>query len=215
MPTPARALTSPPRPDRLAPERRCIVSGDLECKEGLVRFVVGPDGQAVPDLAGRLPGRGMWVGARRELIEQAVRRKAFSKAAKAPVAAAADLADQVERLLAGRCADVLGLCKRAGLAVAGHDKVSEWLDFRKVAVLLQASDGSPQGRNKLAARAANLPVVTILTREELGLALGRENVVHAALSPGGLTISFLVEAQRLSGFRSPISSLGASVAELA
>lgn len=169
----------------------------------------------MPDVAGRLPGRGMWVGARRDLVEQAVRRKAFSRSAKEPVSAEADLPDQVERLLAGRCADVLGLCRRAGLAVAGHDKVSEWLDYRKAAVLLQASDGSLQGRHKLAAKAANLPVVTILTREELGLALGRENVVHAALSPGGLTLSFLVEAQRLSGFRSPISSLGASVAELA
>lgn len=210
-----RTLTSPPRPDRLEPERRCIVSGEEGGKEGLIRFVVGPEGQAVPDVAGRLPGRGMWVGARRDLVEQAVRRKAFSRSAKEPVSAEADLPDQVERLLAGRCADVLGLCRRAGLAVAGHDKVSEWLDHRKVAVLLQASDGSLQGRHKLAAKAGNLPVVTILTREELGLALGRENVVHAALSPGGLTLSFLVEAQRLSGFRSPISSLGASVAELA
>ncbi len=210
-----RLLTSPLRPERGEPERRCIVSGEPGGKETLIRFVVGPDGQAVPDVAERLPGRGMWVGARRDLVEQAVRRKAFSRSAKEPVAAGPDLPDQVERLLMARCCEVLGLCRRAGLAVAGHDKVSEWLGYGRASVLLQASDGSPQGRSRLAAKAADLPVVTVLTREELGLALGRENVVHAALSPGGLTSSFLVEAQRLSGFRSPISSLGASVAELA
>lgn len=165
--------------------------------------MVGPDGAIVPDIEGKLPGRGLWVGARRETVDLAVKKSAFARAAKQAVKTPPDLADQIERLLVRRCINLLGLCRRAGLAVAGFVKVEERLAARRVAALVQASDASPDGKAKLARLARDIERVEILTSAELGLALGRENVVHAALSPGGLTSSFLAEAQRLAGFRSP------------
>lgn len=171
--------------------------------------MVGPDGALVPDIEGKLPGRGLWVGARRETVELAVRKGAFARAAKQAVKVSPDLADQMERFLARRCLNLLGLCRRAGLAVAGFVKVEERLAAGRVAVLVQAADASADGKAKLARLARNIERVEILTLAELGLALGRENVVHAALSPGGLTSSFLAEAQRLAGFRSPPEPLSA------
>ncbi len=163
----------------------------------------------MPDIEGKLPGRGLWVCARREAVELAVRKGAFARAAKQAVKVSPDLADQIERLLARRCINLVGLCRRAGLAVAGFVKVEERLVAGRVAVLVQAADASPDGKAKLARLARGIERVEILSSAELGLALGRENVVHAALSPGGLTSSFLAEAQRLAGFRSPPEPLSA------
>lgn len=193
----------PPRPEAETPERRCIATGETAERTGLVRCVVGPDGSIVPDVEGKLPGRGLWVSARREAVALAIKKGAFPRAAKRAVKVSPDLADQIERLLARRCINLLGLCRRAGLAVAGFVKVEERLAAGRVAVLVQAADASPDGKAKLARLARDIERVEILTSAELGLALGRENVVHAALSPGGLTSSFLAEAQRLAGFRSP------------
>ena len=169
----------------------------------MIRFVLGPGGEIVPDLAGRLPGRGLWVAAEREAVERAV-RGGFAKAARATVKAPPDLADRLAAQLARRLVDVLGLARRAGVAVAGFDQVAAALAAGSVAVLLQASDGSMLGRGKLAAKAraqGGVAEVDCLTAAEIGLALGRDNVVHAAVAPGGLARRMLDEARRLEGFR--------------
>ena len=202
MPREATA-SRPARPEAEAPERRCVATGEIAERTQLVRCVVGPDGTLVPDIEGKLPGRGLWVGARRDIVELAAKKGAFARAAKQQVKVSPDLADQIERLLVRRCVNLMGLCRRAGLAVAGFVKVEERLTAGRVAALVQASDASADGKAKLARLARSVERVEILTSAELGLALGRENVVHAALSPGGLTSSFLAEAQRLAGFRSP------------
>lgn len=204
MPRPREATASrPARPDGEASERRCVATGETAERGRLIRCVVGPDGQLVPDIEAKLPGRGLWVSARRAAVDLAVKKGAFPRAAKQAVKVSPDLPDQIEQLLARRCINLLGLCRRAGLAVAGFVKVEERLAAGRVAVLVQAADASADGKAKLARLARDLERVEILTSAELGLALGRENVVHAALSPGGLTSSFLAEAQRLAGFRSP------------
>lgn len=166
----------------------------------------------MPDIEGKLPGRGLWVGARRETVELAMKKGAFPRAAKQAVKVSPDLADRIEWLLTRRCINLLGLCRRAGLAVAGFVKVEEKLAKGRVAALVQAADASPDGKAKLARLARDIERVEILTSAELGLALGRGNVVHAALSPGGLTSSFLAEAQRLAGFRSPSQPLSSGKA---
>lgn len=210
--------TSPKRrgkPRREAPEnpvRRCLATGEVADKSELVRFVVGPDAAVAPDVDGKLPGRGMWVSASREAVERAVAKRLFSRAAKRAMAAPADLADTVEALLARRCLSYLGLAVRAGEAVAGFEKVREELRKRQAVVLLAASDAAHDGRDKLARLAHGVPVVGLFTRAELSLAIGRENVVHAALRRGGLADRFVVEAARLSGFRgsgTPTSTRGA------
>ena len=154
----------------------------------MVRFVIGPDGSAVPDVAARLPGRGLWVTAERAAVERAA-RGGFAKAARAAVKAPPDLADRVEALLARRVMDMLGMARRSGQLVAGFDQVAEALASGRCALLVQAFDASPLGRGKLTGRAkarGDVTEVECLAVAELSLALGRENVVHAAVAPGGL-----------------------------
>jgi predicted RNA-binding protein YlxR (DUF448 family) len=193
-----------------APERRCIVTGETKGRADLVRFVVGPDGAVVPDLKGDLPGRGLWVTASRPAVETAVARRLFAKAARANVAAAADLADLTERLLARRAGELLGLANRAGLVAAGFEKTRARLVRGEAAALVGARDGAADGRRKLRALAGAIPVIEALSSAELDLALGRGNVIHAALAAGGLTLRFVTETTRLSGFRDADFAVGAA-----
>jgi predicted RNA-binding protein YlxR (DUF448 family) len=183
------------------PLRRCIATGDVRPKEELLRFVVAPDGGVVPVVAGRLPGRGLWLTARRDIVTAAASKRLFARAARRPVVVEDGLADRVEALLAQRCRDHIGLARRAGQAVMGFTKVHAALAAGKVAVLAAAADGAADGRGKLRALAPGLPLVDRLTSAELAAAFGREHVVHAALAPGRLARAFLVDAGRLAGFR--------------
>lgn len=189
-------------------ERRDLVSGEVLPENALVRFAVDPDGNVVPDIAAVLPGRGMWVRADRAAVAQAATKKLFSKSAKTQVTADADLADRVERLLVARMQSDLGLARRAGQAVLGFDNVLREMDARTPpALLVEASDGSADGKRKLFgsahARGLKVEIIEALTSAELGLALGRENVIHAALKPGRLAERLSFDAARLSGFRAP------------
>ena len=181
--------------------RRCIVTGEIRPKQELIRFVVGPDGKIVPDIAGNLPGRGLWLTARRDIVAMAVAKRLFAKAARAPVDVEADLADLVERLLAARCCGILGLARRAGRLVAGFEKVRAMLAGGEAAVLVEAMDGGADSRGKLEARARGAAVVDCLRSAEMSAALGRDHVVHAALERGRFAASLVVEAARLDGFR--------------
>ena len=192
--------------DRETPERRCIVTGETQPKAGLIRFVAGPDGQVVPDLSEKLPGRGFWVTSDAKLVTQACERSAFSKAAKASVKCPPELAQLVERLLVQRCIDLLGLARRAGEIIGGYAKVEELFRARngRIAALVEASDSGPADRAKLvgyARRQGEVAVVGCLSQVEIGLAFGRESVVHAALTSGPLAARFIAEAERLGGFR--------------
>lgn len=193
----ADAMTS----DAQGPERLCIVTRVAGAATARVRFVLGPDGQVVPDLAAKLPGRGAWILADRATLELALRRKAFARAFKAQVTVAPDLPDRVESLLARQCIDLLGLARRAGQAVAGFGKVEAMLRAGPVGGLLTAAEGAEDGRRKLYGLAGAAPRVEILSRDELGLAFGRESVVHAAIAPGRLADRLVAESRRLAGFR--------------
>lgn len=182
------------------PERKCIASGDVRPISDLIRFVVGPDESIVPDINGKLPGRGIWVAADRGALEKAVNKNLFPRAAKTKVRVSEDLVDQVDRLLARRLIDLISLGRKSGDAVAGFEKVKEWLDRGKARVLLQASDGSERGKGKLWTP-EGARWVGWLTQDELGMAFGRQSVVHAALGTGGLRGKVVEEAARLKGLR--------------
>ncbi len=187
-------------------ERRCIVTGKVLPEEALIRFVAAPDGCVVPDIAARLPGRGLWVSAERSVLEAAVAKNHFPRAAKGHLSVPADLPEKVEIQLVRRLSDDLGLARRAGLLVLGFDGVARALDARiRPVLLVEAADGAEDGRRKLvgmaAARGLHPAVMDCLTCAELSLALGRENVVHAALNPGRLSERVKREAGRLRGFR--------------
>ncbi|MCK8787414.1 RNA-binding protein [Roseomonas sp. NAR14] len=170
--------------------------------ERMVRFVLGPDREVVPDLAARLPGRGMWLSARADVIERAAARGAFAKAARGPVRLPPDLRDRIEAGLRQRLRDLAGLARRAGQAVCGREAVREWMQAGRAGLLLEASDGSPSERARLIG-GRDLPVVAPLTAAELGGVFGRDHAVHAAVAPGRLADTILREAARLDGLAAP------------
>lgn len=188
------------RKDRDGPERRCIVTGEQQPKAGLIRFVIGPEGQVVPDILGRLPGRGIWVTAERAALEKAG-RGAYSRAARQQVTIPDGLVDEVERQLARRVTDLIALARKAGLAVCGFEKVKDRLASGNVRVLLQASDGSVRGKSKLWTP-QGARYFDCLTADELGLAFGRQTVIHGALAAGTLSDRVVEEAAKLRGLRS-------------
>jgi predicted RNA-binding protein YlxR (DUF448 family) len=189
-------------------ERRDIVTGEVMPEERLVRFVVGPDGTVVPDVSRKLPGRGLWVEAKRESVDLAARKGGFSRAAKAKVAAPEGLSDQVEGLLKARLLNGLGLARRAGDLTFGFEKAAAAIEHGKVAWMVEASDGAADGRRKMlqSARRAgvlNLPsprLLGLFSAEELGLALGLGNVIHVAFLAGRGAERWTFDVERLSGF---------------
>ncbi len=181
-------------------ERRCLVTGEVQPKAGLIRFVLGPDGIVVPDLAEKLPGRGFWLTADRAIIERAIAKGLFSRGAKAPAKPPEGLAELLEAGLAKRVIELVSLARKSGRAVAGFEKVKDWLAAGQVKVLLQASDGSERGKGKLWTP-EGARWFGCLTASELGLAFGRDHVIHSALAPGGLTEKVIRDAGRLSGLR--------------
>jgi predicted RNA-binding protein YlxR (DUF448 family) len=193
---------APPRERRdRVPERRCLVSREALPADRLIRFVIAPDGRVVPDIDGRLPGRGLWLGASRDIVNAACAGRLFAKAARSPVVVEDGLADRLEALLARRCLDLVGLARRAGDAVAGYEKVRASLTGGKPALLLLASDSGSDGRRKLLSVAGGRPVIELFTSAELGGVFGRERTVYGAVAPGGLAKRLLAETRRLAGFR--------------
>jgi hypothetical protein len=186
-------------------ERRDIVSGEVMPEARLIRFVPAPDGSVAPDLARKLPGRGIWVAASREAVDTAARKGLFSRAAKAKLNADPALSDLVERLLVRRCLEQLGLARREGVLISGFEKALSALRSGKVAWLVEASDGASDGRRKLLGAAAGQPdrpeVCGAFSAEELGLALGLENVIHVGLLAGRRAERWTEEVLKLAGFR--------------
>lgn len=187
--------------DRDDPERRCIATGESQPKAGLIRFVIGPDATVVPDVAGRLPGRGIYVTASRAALDRAATRGLFARAARAPVTVPDGLADTVEAALLRRLVDTIALARKAGQAVCGFEKVKDWLTKGDAVVLVQASDGSERGKGKLHPPDGPETLIGCLTAGELGLSFARERAIHAALAAGGLAERAVEEAARLAGIR--------------
>lgn len=198
--------------------RLCAVTRAERSIAALIRFVAAPDGVITPDLACKLPGRGVWITATRDCVTQAVKRNAFAKSLKRPVSIPEDLPGLVDRLLALKARQSLSIANKAGLVTTGFMKVSEALDNGPVAALIAASDGAPDGINKLerkfrAIRTAGTVdgiepvniaglILTDFTGEELDLAIGRSNVIHAALATGAQSRIVLNDSLRLRRFRS-------------
>ncbi|HXS39256.1 MAG TPA: RNA-binding protein [Stellaceae bacterium] len=200
MTEPARSI-APETEAEAGPVRRCLATGTLAPPAEMLRFVLGPDGRIAFDAARRLPGRGLWLTARRDIVAEAVKKRLFARAAKAPVVVEAGLEDRIEALLARRCGELLGLARRSGAVLAGFVKVRAGLAKGEVAVLVEALDAAEDGRGKLGGAARGLPIVSCLDARETGAAIGREHAVHVALKPGRLAELFLAEARRLAGFR--------------
>ncbi len=187
------------------PERMCIVTRKVDETQNLLRFVKGPDGVIVPDLRCRLPGRGVWVGLDRELVQTAVEKNLFARGVKSSCSAPDNLAEMVDNMLASSCMNYLSFAKKAGELVTGHDKVVNLVKKGKVAVLIAALDGAEDGKRKL----QNLflrhfedgKIINLFDCSQLSLALGSANVIHAAITHGTLAEKFDMAAEKLLKYR--------------
>ena len=204
-------LDNGPRTDRSATMRMCAVTREVRPIGELIRFVVSPQGEVIPDLKRKLPGRGLWVSALHRAVAEAVRRHQFSKGFKRDVRVAPTLAADTEALLVRSMIEALAMAAKAGQIVSGFTKVEDALRQRQAVALLHASDGAADGIRKLDAivrqnagindESPEFPVVTALTSEQLDLALGRSNVIHAALLAGPASKTFLSRSQSLVQYR--------------
>jgi predicted RNA-binding protein YlxR (DUF448 family) len=195
--------------DAAGSERTCIVTGTKDVPEAMLRFALAPDGSVVPDIRRELPGRGVWTRLSFEAVSRAAAKQAFSRAFRAKAPAAASLAETVHELLERDTLQSLSIANKAGLVVAGAFKVDAAIEAGGVAALIQASDGAADGaakrasglRAKLGSRADEVARVDLFTSSQLDLALGRANVVHAALKHGAASSAFLARADRLRRYR--------------
>lgn len=188
-----------------SPERQCAVTRERLPKEAMIRFVLSPDNVVTPDIAARLPGRGVWVAAERKHVDTAAAKGAFARGFKGAVTVPEGLSDLTERLLVKRCVELLGLARKAGLAIQGHDQVRDALRGKAPAFLLEASDGAEDGRNKVyfLAKAiySDVKVAGALSAQELGMAFGRDRVIHGLVRRGAIAKNWEIAYRRLTGFR--------------
>ncbi len=186
---------------RTAPERRCIATRQVRPAAEMFRFAVGPDGQIVPDILGRLPGRGIWVSADAQALTRAVEKGLFARAAEGAVTVPADLLARTEALQAAHVIALLSMARKAGDAIVGYEKVKDWLQKGRAAVLIQASDGSARGKQKLRPPPGSGSFIGCLRAQEMGLAFAREHAIHGALAAGGLAQRISAEAAKLASLR--------------
>ena len=192
-----------------ARERRCVASGEVLPEAQLIRFALGPDGVLVPDVAAKLPGRGGWVRADRAHLEQAIKKSGFSHALKVNAKAPDGLADLTETLLAKRCLDLIGMAKRAGAIAIGATQVEQAIRAKPALLLVEASDGAEEGREKLMSLHIGLwgrppAAIGCFSAADLGVALGRERVIHACLLQERLAAALASDIGRLAGFRTVV-----------
>jgi uncharacterized protein len=190
-----------------APVRTCIVERARKERPFLLRFVLSPQDGVVPDIKANLPGRGVWVTAEKEIVSEAVRRRAFQRAFRKPVLVAEDLPLQVEQLFKRSALERLSICNKAGLVVAGFTKAEEALNRREIVCLLHASDAAEGGKAKLDRKFAalysgkdHIAPKNCFTSAEISLAMGSANVIHAGVKDGGAARAFIEALDRLSGY---------------
>jgi predicted RNA-binding protein YlxR (DUF448 family) len=184
-----------------APERLCIVTGERLPTNALIRFVLSPEGQVVPDLKQELPGRGVWVKAQAQAVAKALADGRFPKAFRAGCKADSALPQRIADLIRANARQYLALANKAGLVAVGFERTAETLNSGKARVLVEAADGSEEGHRKLRLkRPAGCEIVAEFDSRELSLALGRANVIHAALAEGSLTEKFLAAARLAEAF---------------
>lgn len=190
-------------------ERTCALTRDLKPVSELIRFVLGPAGEAVPDVKRKLPGRGIWVTATRTAIEEAVRRNVFARGFKRDVRIARDLAVETDQLLERSALDALAMAGKAGRVVSGYAKVEAAIGRDAIAALIHAKEAAIDGKRKLdgalhrnrGEKTPEIAIINIFAGSQLDLALNRPNVVHAALLAGPGCETFLTRVARLTRFR--------------
>ena len=212
-------MSNPDAIEESGPERTCAATGWKGPPEAMLRFALSGAGVVTPDIRRRLPGRGVWIRLDAATVRQAAAKQIFARAFRAKAEAAPGLADDVDRLLEADALQFLSLVNKAGQIVAGAFKVEAAIASGKVVGLIHASDGSLDGAGKLdrqlrslEGEAAPTPRINIFASRQLDLALGRTNVIHAALIAGEASVAFLAKAERLTQFRTGVATPSAPAA---
>lgn len=187
-------------------ERTCLATGEIKPEADLIRLALAPDGTVVPDIAAKLPGRGLWITPQRDLVDTARRKGGFNRSAGRAVTVPEDMAAQIEARLADRALSLLGLARRSGQLAAGFDAARLAIKAARPAWRIEASDGAADGREKLdrltrSAWGDDIPVAGCFSAEALGAATGRDHLVHAVLGAGSQSAAFAATMRKLSGFR--------------
>ena len=182
-------------------ERRCISTGSLMNTKSMIRFVIGPEGDVVPDVLYKLPGRGLWVGANKNSLEKAIKKNLFSFISRKPVKIDQNLDQNVQRFVLNRLIKLISLARKASQAVAGFEKAKSQLELKKAKLLIQAFDGSTREKSRLRPPNGENTLINCLNMQELGLAFSKESVIHATILNGGLYKEISLEALRLTGLR--------------
>jgi len=188
-------------------ERLCLATRTVRPVEHMIRFVIAPNGEAIADLKHNLPGRGVWVTATRNALDRAVKANAFARGFRRDVRVAGDVVADTERLLENAAVDALAVARKAGLIATGFAQVETALKRDAVTALLHAAEAAPDGVKKLdsalrqSRQTESVRIVRILTTSQLDLALGRPNVIHAALLAGRASETFMARLRRLERFR--------------
>ena len=198
QPDPLIAQDVPEEQPETGPLRRCLVTRQTLSRETMLRFVVGPGAEIIFDALATLPGRGLWLSADAIVVEQAIKRGVFARAAKTSVKLPPDLRSRIEFLIRSRLTDLLGLARRSGNAISGFEKAREWVISGKAGLIVQAADGSPEERARFVG-GSKIPVVTASSAAALGKIFGRDHAVHVAIASGRLARMIEVEAARLAG----------------
>jgi uncharacterized protein len=209
-----------PRDTKSGTERMCVVTRRVRPIDELIRFVLSPTGEPVPDLKRKLPGRGMWVSASHKAVAEAVKRNLFARGFKKNVKPSADLAGETDKLMLRGVSEALAMVAKAGQVVSGFTKVEDALRRNTAGILLHATDGAADGIRKLDGIARQnaafgdetdlLPIISLLKSDELDLALGRSNVIHAAVLTGPAGKTFLSRSQNLVRYRMADADINAS-----
>ncbi len=202
-----RSVSNDKGRDRKCPERKCIVTGDIVSTDSLIRFVLAPDGSVVPDLKQRLDGRGVWVTAKRSCVMEAAARGLFARGFRTNIDKPEGLPDLIDALLEKSCLNALGLARKAGKVALGQAKVEAVARHKSSGVIVHASDGALDGRRKImnalraVGRDGEAGVIIEFTSNQLSLALGMPNVIHAALPGGGIADAFAKNCRVLKRYR--------------
>lgn len=209
-----------PRDTKSGTERMCVVTRRVRPIDDLIRFVLSPAGEPVPDLKRKLPGRGLWVSASHEAVAEAAKRNLFARGFKKNVKVSAQIADETDKLMLRGVTDALAMVAKAGQVVSGFTKVEDALRRNTAEILLHATNGAADGIRKLDGivrqnaafddETDQIPIITLLSSDELDLALGRSNVIHAAVLTGPAGKTFLSRSQTLVRYRMADADINAS-----
>ena len=189
---------------REAATRKCLVTGVTIEKKNLIRFVLSPQNDLVADINQKLPGRGYWVKAERQIVLKAIKKNILIKATKQEVSIEKNVLERIESQLKKKIINQISLCRKAGMAIFGFDKIKVALSKNNIGLLIQAIDGSDKEKKRILNKSIPKIINNCFTASDLGKAFSREKVVHCAILQSGFVENINFDSNRLNNLKNPV-----------